>query len=382
VTESCIRKGQAFVPFAGYNCIRADGDCKSRGVAILHKSHIKATSFDLSVENLSSNIELLCVKFQLDFNKSILVVVIYRHPDYSKLTLKRDNESFDVILSSLCLTGFSFFVVGDFNLRQCYYNALHKIVLKHHLVQLVDKPTRLDNILDLIICPSSAIILKHSVFDAGLADHMTTDIIVALTKPKPAKTVVAFRQFSRIDHELLLFYLSNMLIEPSLCPVSHTSYLQGTILSVFDALAPLKKKSFYPKQIKKFVSQTTKTLLSECESAYLTYQKNPSIPNHILHSDLKKLVKNGILKDTRTELDERIKSKGTWSGIKSIYALKQTNSDRVNLDPNEINDFFVSISLRSSNDEFNDSLPSKPNELVIPDGISFTFPILSVSDVT
>jgi hypothetical protein len=273
VTESCIKKGQAFVPFAGYNCTKADGDCKSRGVAILHKSHIKATSFDLSVENLSSNIELLCVKFQLDFNKSILVVVIYRNPDYSKLTLKRDNESFDVILSSLCLTGFSFFVVGDFNLRQCYYNALHKIVLKHHYVQLVDKPTRLDNILDLIICPSSAVILKHSVFDTGLADHKTTDIIVALTKPKPAKTVVAFRQFSRIDHELLLSYLSNVLIEPSLCPANHTSYLQGTILSIFDALAPLKKKSFYPKPIKKFVSQATKTLLSECESAYLNYQK-------------------------------------------------------------------------------------------------------------
>jgi hypothetical protein len=110
-----LKKGQAFAPFIGYSCIRNDGDFKCRGVAILHKVFIKANIFDLCLENISCNIELLSVKFQLGFHKSIIVVVIYRHPDYSKLSLRRDYESFEKIISSLQLTGLQYFIVGDFN---------------------------------------------------------------------------------------------------------------------------------------------------------------------------------------------------------------------------------------------------------------------------
>jgi hypothetical protein len=64
-----------------------------------------------------------------------------------------------------------------------------------------------------------------------------------------------------------------------------------------------------------------------------------------------------------------------------VYALKSTIRDEITLSPDEINDFFVNICLPSSNDQFNDYLPSKPDNLVIPEGISFTFPVLSITDL-
>jgi hypothetical protein len=41
----------------------------------------------------------------------------------------------------------------------------------------------------------------------------------------------------------------------------------------------------------------------------------------------------------------------------------------------------VNISLPSSTDLFNDYLPPKPDNLIIPEGISFTFPTLTTADL-
>jgi exonuclease III len=199
-----LKTGQAFAPFLGYSCIRSDGDFKCRGVAILHKAFIKANVINLCLENISSNNELLCVKFQLGFYKSIIVAVINRHPDYMKLTLKRDYDSFENIISSLQSTGSQYFIVGDFNLRESYISPLLRTLKKFDLIQIVEKATRLNNLLDLIICPIFTHILSHNVYDAGLADHRMTDVTFALPKPKPVKKTVAFRQFSRVDPIVLL----------------------------------------------------------------------------------------------------------------------------------------------------------------------------------
>jgi hypothetical protein len=158
-------------------------------------------------------------------------------------------------------------------------------------------------------------------------------------------------------------------------------YIQNVITSIFDLLAPLKSKSFYPKQVKKFVFPATKAHLIDRESAYQSCLRHPFTYNLQQHYRLKKLVKRGILNDTRNELDEKIKARGTWGGIKSVYALKSSIAGEITLSPNEINDFFVNISLPSSADHFHDYLPSKPENLVIPEGISFTFPLLSTTDL-
>jgi hypothetical protein len=75
---------------------------------------------------------------------------------------------------------------------------------------------------------------------------------------------------------------------------------------------------------------------------------------------MKKLVKCGILQDTRDERDVKIKARGIWGGIKSVYELKPETIGLIPLDPNDINDFCVQISVPSSSDQFDDYLPSMP----------------------
>lgn len=48
--------------------------------------------------------------------------------------------------------------------------------------------------------------------------------------------------------------------------------------------------------------------------------------------------------DTKVELDEKIKT-NFWNGIKTLYPLKTKIDNRINLEPEEINDYFFNISM-------------------------------------
>jgi hypothetical protein len=65
-----------------------------------------------------------------------------------------------------------------------------------------------------------------------------------------------------------------------------------------------------------------------------------------------------------------------------VYSLKPKSSNEICLNADEINDFFVSISLPGNSDQVPVHLPRKPAELIIPEGLSFTFQRLTQNEVT
>jgi penicillin V acylase-like amidase (Ntn superfamily) len=108
VSETCIKAKHSFVPVNWYSVLENVSLCKSRGVAIVYRSHIKASVFPLHLDETeaSSNIEMVAGKFQIGFNNSIIVVCLYRHPDYSKQTLKTTTVPSKIY--SLCLSNLDF----------------------------------------------------------------------------------------------------------------------------------------------------------------------------------------------------------------------------------------------------------------------------------
>jgi hypothetical protein len=181
----------------------------NRGVAILYKSHIKANVLHIPLEDISLNIEFVAAKFQVGFNRSFIVVCVYRHPDYSKNTLKKDQDSLERIFDFLKQTCLNFYVLGDFNLRQSYLAPLIRTLTSLNLNQIVEKPTRNNNLLDLITCSSVESIIAHDLFDPSLSDHSLIHCVTTLKKPKLDKINVSFRPYSNINSDLLQRTLSD-----------------------------------------------------------------------------------------------------------------------------------------------------------------------------
>ncbi len=60
-----------------------------------------------------------------------------------------------------------FYVLGDFNLKNKYVNPLYEFTEALQIKQIIDKPTRKLNTLDLIFTNDLKFISSHKVFDAS-----------------------------------------------------------------------------------------------------------------------------------------------------------------------------------------------------------------------
>lgn len=68
-----------------------------------------------------------------------------------------------------------------------------------NLHQIVNKPTRLNNKLDLIILNQISQVLSQQVDPPFLSDHSLTECIVKIKKPKPESTTKTFRDYKKCN---------------------------------------------------------------------------------------------------------------------------------------------------------------------------------------
>jgi len=115
---------------------------------------------------------------------------------------------------------------------------------------------------------------------------------------------------------------------------------------IFNKHAPIIKKSFKVKShTKKYVSASTLRLMLKRDKCYETFKRKPSAFLKAKLNTLKSKVKYQILMDTRNELDFKIQKKGLWKGINELFQVTKKSTPEFSLNPNEINDYFVNISI-------------------------------------
>lgn len=136
----------------GYKLFRCDvKSANERGVAIVIKSSFNAKILNLRTENCA-NIEYVCISVQIEKYKSIIICCVYRHPVYSTTTLQADHLFLRTLLTEICDMNKSIYVLGDFNLNsQKSIEPLNTTITQLNLDQIINTPTRGENILDLII---------------------------------------------------------------------------------------------------------------------------------------------------------------------------------------------------------------------------------------
>jgi hypothetical protein len=93
---------------------------------------------------------------------------------------------------------------------------------------------------------------------------------------------------------------------------------------------------------------------------------------------LKSRVKRCILKDTKYQLDAE---RGLWGGLKSVFPIENVPQLPEEMEPDKINNFFVSISQPDPSDNFHPLLPEKPHNLTTTQSNPFRFQHISESDL-
>jgi hypothetical protein len=381
VTETRLKVESKLSEIVGFQTFRRDATSSSeRGVAIICKSNLTARIHDMSQKlPVNPNIEYFALSIQYAKTKSFLVVVVYRHPNYLKETKDNDYSFFQSLISSLVESTKMFFILGDFNLRDDHsYHPLDQIITTSNCHQIIDEPTRLNKKLDLIIINDPASLVSSNVYQPHLSDHCLTQIDIRTPKIIRKKITIQYRDFKNIDVVGVRTHLNSL--ENSLrCEMDPFKITTSTITNCFNIYAPKKIISIVQYPYRKYISSSTKSLIKQRDRLYQTEKRFSVHSEQLLN--LNKKIRSAIKYDTKSELDRKIEQSSLWHGVKKLFPKSSMPSEVFNeFTPNQINDYFVSISMPTTNDNDQHHL-IKPHQLETFSNLSFEFTEVSDSEL-
>lgn len=382
ISESRLKTHHNMRKIPGYDLYRKDAKFNSseRGVAIYVRSIYKVKIMR-ELNYKSNNVEYLSLTVQLNYNKSFIVSCVYRHPNYSKAVLDSDYLFFEEYFTELSQHQKIFYVLGDFNLRDNKsVKPFNQILQNLSLKQIIDVPTRGDNILDFIVINDPSTVISKNVSNPHISDHAYVQCEVTFKKVMPVKKVICVRNFKKISIEDIINTLSLPINNSvSNCVENDTSEIVNAVLNCFNQLAPERNVTFFEYPLKKFISPKTKQLMMCRNKAYELFRQFPTAGNKGSLAKLKKEVKKLILSDSKTQFNQKVEDLHLWGAINKLFPLLQPTAE-VTMDPDIVNNFFVAISTRETSLQM-PQLPTKPNFPWNDEELKFQFKELTEEDV-
>ena len=188
--DETVKSNEIFPP--EYKVFRKDRNRNGGGVLIATKDNILCTvESNLNVDNC----EILWIKIKVKGSRDLLLASYYRPDAGDGPSVEAFNESLKFATRTNC----AIFVGGDLNFpgfewssgsikKNSPYPTLHQYFLDtisdHGLEQLVDKPTRENNTLDLLLTNSPSLVPRVEIIP-GISDHA---IVYAEIQTQPART--------------------------------------------------------------------------------------------------------------------------------------------------------------------------------------------------
>ncbi len=327
-----------------------------RGTGIFVHKSISTKVIDFKNDN--DNIEIQILKIQINKNKSMIVCCIYRHPNYKSDTLKNDHDFFHDLFNYLTSLKLTFYVLGDFNLKNKFIKPLVSYTESLGIKQLITVPTRLNNVLDLIFTNENRDI-QTKVFDGSLADHSVTDIIIRTCRVKAKTNTIQYRNYKNICIPSVTNSFDSL--SPNHQP--NSNQIISNILQIFDSHAPVIRKEVKKQRKIVFVSTQTKSLIKDSKRAYKLHRRMPSTRTAADLHVLKRKVKAAIRLDTKQELNKSSQN-NFWNGFLNRFDINKKAQNPIILNPNDINDFYVSITRMNNSSSF---IPSPHPNLILPE---------------
>ena len=223
-TESHLNENilDAEISIDNYSLFRGDRSegVKKGGVLLYVRNDIAKSARTLCHGSIGL-IEYICVYIK---EKNLLTITVYRSPQSKLNDFKTVIEIIDKSIESLAPNYPDIIINGDFNFRYIKWangealnqstscssqNIFLNFINTHNLTQLVDRPTRLNNTLDLMLTNNEDIVTQIETRDhPSLSDHR---LIVATTILSPANDGTQKHSASKSDSfRSLNFYHKNV----------------------------------------------------------------------------------------------------------------------------------------------------------------------------
>uniref|UniRef100_A0A8R1EBF1 Reverse transcriptase domain-containing protein n=1 Tax=Caenorhabditis japonica TaxID=281687 RepID=A0A8R1EBF1_CAEJA len=311
-----------------FSVVRKDRNKHGGGIAILISKYIKFQIIDLPAE--FSSVEVLGVDMSIKGN-NIRLVTVY-HPHHSK-DLNPLIASLEYLLRSTkhCV------ITGDFNLphvnwrdfsaHDSYCKSFLNFVKNNGLHQCVFQPTRLNNILDLVLCNTN--LVSDAQVRDPFSDHCLVEIELKVPKAisKNFKTV---KLFHKADYSFINYVLSNINWFAKLSQLTVEAMYETFMITLTDLIerfvptrrlnTSVKKHSL---EIRKLMTEKLKTWRREGNS--VTYKKISGVLKQKLFEEEQKQTENSLVrcssKDFFKFINSRIKEDN------SILSLKNKDGD-------------------------------------------------------
>lgn len=331
--DSSVKDSELFPP--DYQVIRKDRDFGPKGGVLI------AVKNDLIVTHridLDSNCEIVWVSISIQGMKKIIIGAFYRSQQFGKSIdyMERLKESLSKIKR---VDRSHIWLAGDFNLPgidwasqsvlpNAPYVNLSKFMLEiaadFGLEQMVTRPTRGKNILDIFLTNNPDLVERSTVIP-GLSDHDGIPMIIVSSKPRLIKTKPRLIYlYDKADMNLIKEDFKSYSSHMAKDDTSHLSVndlwedLENKVKSVMEARIPtrtVRKRNLTP-----WIGRGIKRLLKKKQRAFNSYKKEANQDSldrfHMLRKATQKQTRKSYRKYINSICMES--SKKFWSFMKGL----------------------------------------------------------------
>lgn len=213
---------------------------KGGGLAIYIKSFLNPMLHAKFKENV------LSVSIRDSTNKHFLILVVYRLPHTNIL---HDEILYNYLTSTMkdkaCI------IMGDFNCRNVNWEnqsgdreaeTLLNFINDNFLFQHVKEPTRLGNILDLVLTTDEDLIREVKIREnIGTSDHMTVEFCICINKVEPKFNVMTF-DYRKANWGAIKRGVSDISIPIDYDAAQSWIFLKTKLLDLTKQFIPVKKQ--------------------------------------------------------------------------------------------------------------------------------------------
>ena len=329
LTETWLRSATAtrLITFPGYTLHRADrpGDVGHGGVAILVRDGYTASVITQPASDcVDCRLESLWLRVKPDSGPHFSIAAVYRPPRRTVTAVQADIGELEMQFQRVLLRHPGpVFIMGDLNcnLLDSSTNAgKDRLVemLSLSLTQFVTQPTYSSgSLLDVVICNSSDIVHRVRAFKCAFSPHHFIRALLRLPKYHRKPTRIKTRLLKRIDNvsfhsDLHLVDWSGVFNCSSVADM--WSYVTHRLLPVLDRHAPLKTVSIR-NPTAPAVTPATLDLMSQRRGVLLREGRSPAF------RELDRRVRSAIRRDSRADIEERLRAQGSSSLYRSVRPL-------------------------------------------------------------
>lgn len=332
-----------------YSMYRQDRTDRGGGVAILIKNEFKVNSISLPVDQwiYPTSLEIVSLAVQYKYNKSFIVSCVYR-----TAYVQNDIHNLENCLEYFSRSSKKCFVLGDFNINILQQNTQTKSLLatakRHDFKQIVNEPTRNENLLDVIFVNDRTITTENSIVkDLELSDHKLIELNVKICKKKQRKVII-YHDYEKADWESVG---SNCIhsLNSAVYNEKDTDILCNKVVKVlnegFCKFVPTVEKLVVHGRQRNYLSHKSQRLVQARSFHYEKWKTSKLI----WHSKQVKLynyrIKDSLKEDMKKYVNHHAAKTNIWDTVKNIMNIrfKRTASLPTNIDAEELNKFYCEM---------------------------------------